>query len=81
MMFSAAGFFDSAPLELDCPVCGAMVQLTLGEGRRGKTVHCARGHAVSAGDAPELDRELRSLEDRIDASGHFGRLGRHASVR
>jgi hypothetical protein len=75
MLATATGFFDSAPLELGCPVCGATVQLTLGEGRRGSTVHCQRGHAVSAGDAPALDRELRRLEDRINSTGHFGRLG------
>jgi hypothetical protein len=80
-MTSAAGFFDSAPLEFDCPVCGATVQLTLGEGRRGETVLCATGHAVSAGDAPALDRELRRLEDRIDQTGHFGRLGQEPAAR
>jgi hypothetical protein len=76
MMASASGFFDAAPLELECPNCGARVQLTLGEGRRGETVLCERGHAVAAGDAPALDRELRRLEDRINSTGHFGRLGR-----
>jgi hypothetical protein len=80
-MTSAVGFFDSAPLEFDCPVCGATVQLTLGEGRRGATVLCARGHAVTAGDAPGLDRELRRLEDRIDRTGHFGRLGQGSTAR
>jgi hypothetical protein len=75
MLATATGFFDSAPLELECPVCGASVQLTLGEGRRGDTVLCEGGHSVTAGDAPELDRELRRLEDRINSSGHFGRLG------
>lgn len=75
---SAAGFFDTAPLDLACPVCGAAVQMTLGEGRRGATVLCERGHAVTAGDAPALDRELRRLEQRIDSTGHFARLGRHA---
>jgi hypothetical protein len=80
MMASAAGFFDAAPLELACPNCGASVQLTLGEGRRGDTVLCERGHSVTAGDAPALDRELRRLEARIDSTGHFGRLGRHATV-
>ena len=80
MMRSAEGFFDAAPLELECPVCHARVALTLGEGRRGATVRCARGHAVTAGDAPALDRELRRLEERMDATGHFGRLGReHAT--
>jgi hypothetical protein len=78
-MASASGFFDSAPLELACPNCGAMVQLTLGEGRRGETVLCERGHAVSAGDAPALDRELSRLEERINSTGHFGRLGQHAA--
>jgi hypothetical protein len=79
-MVSAAGFFDAAPLELACPVCGAAVTLTLGEGRRGETVLCERGHGVTAGDAPALDRELRRLEERIDSTGHFGRLGRHAAM-
>ena len=73
---SASGFFDSAPLEMSCPVCGAGVHLTLGEGRRGETVLCKRGHAVTAGDARALDRELRRLEERMDRTGHFGRLGR-----
>ena len=81
MMRSAVGFFDAAPLELECPVCGARVQLTLGEGRRGESVLCAEGHAVTAGDAPALDRELRRLEDRISAPGHFGRLGSGAGSR
>jgi hypothetical protein len=81
MMATASGFFDSAPLELACPVCGAQVQLTLGEGRRGETVLCERGHAVTAGDAPALDRELRRLEARLDSTGHFGRLGREAAAR
>ena len=76
MLATATGFFDTAPLELGCPVCGASVQLTLGEGRRGDTVLCERGHAVSADDAPALDRELRRLEDRMNATGHFARLGR-----
>ena len=80
-MTSAAGFFDSAPLELACPVCAATVQLTLGEGRRGATVLCERGHAVTAGDAPALDRELSRLEERINSSGHFGRLGREPAAR
>lgn len=80
-MTSATGFFDSAPLEFDCPACGAPVRLTLGEGRRGETVRCERGHAVTAGDAPALDRELRRLEARLDSTGHFGRLGRHAGAR
>jgi hypothetical protein len=79
-MTTAAGFFDAAPLELECPVCGAAVQLTLGEGRRGETVLCASGHAVTAGDAPQLDRELRRLEERIDRTGHFGRLGSGAGA-
>jgi hypothetical protein len=74
-MSSASGFFDAAPLSLECPTCGASVALTLGQGRRGETVLCASGHQVVAGDAPSLDRELRRLEDRIDATGHFGRLG------
>ncbi len=78
---SAAGFFDSAPLEFECPVCAATVHLTLGEGRRGDSVLCESGHTVSAGDAPALDRELRRLEGFIDGSGHFGRLGREASAR
>jgi hypothetical protein len=81
MMRSAAGFFDAAPLELECPVCGARVRLTLGEGRRGQSVRCAEGHSVTAGDAPALDRELSRLEDRIDSTGHFGRLGREAAAR
>ena len=81
MMASASGFFDSAPLELSCPVCGARVQLTLGEGRRGDTVLCGSGHAVAAGDAPALDRELRRLEARLDSTGNFGRLGREAAAR
>jgi hypothetical protein len=81
MMRSAAGFFDAAPLELECPVCGAAVQLTLGEGRRGKSVLCARGHSVTAGDAPALDRELRRLEERMNATGHFGRLGSGTAAR
>jgi hypothetical protein len=80
-MLRAEGFFDAAPLELECPVCRASVRLTLGEGRRGVTVRCAQGHAVTAGDAPALDRELRRLEERIDATGHFGRLGRQAAAR
>ena len=80
MMRTAEGFFDAAPLELECPVCRASVTLTLGEGRRGATVRCARGHAVTAGDAPELDRELRRLEERMDATGHFGRLGRRETA-
>lgn len=79
-MLSATGFFDAAPLELECPVCGASVQLTLGEGRRGATVLCAAGHAVTAGDAPALDRELRRLEERLDRTGHFGRLGSGAGA-
>jgi hypothetical protein len=79
-MVTASGFFDSAPLELSCPNCGADVHLTLGQGRRGETVLCERGHAVTAGDAPSLDRELRRLEDRIDSTGHFGRLGRHTAL-
>jgi hypothetical protein len=79
-MATPFGFFDDAPLELACPVCSAAVQLTLGEGRRGETVLCQRGHAVAAGDAPALDRELRRLEERIDSTGHFGRLGHHVSV-
>jgi len=81
MMRSAAGFFDAAPLELECPVCGASVQLTLGQGRRGQRVLCAQGHAVTAGDAPALDRELSRLEKRIDSTGHFGRLGREPAAR
>jgi hypothetical protein len=81
MMRSAAGFFDAAPLELDCPVCGATVRLTLGEGRRGQAVLCAEGHSVTAGDAPALDHELSKLEERIDSPGHFGRLGREAAAR
>ena len=80
-MMSAAGFFDAAPLELACPVCAATVEITLGEGRRGETVLCETGHAVSAGDAPALDRELRRLEDRIDQTGHFGRLGQEPAAR
>jgi len=79
-MMSAEGFFDSAPLELACPVCAAAVQITLGEGRRGATVLCERGHAVTA-DAPGLDRELRRLEQRIDSTGHFGRLGQESAAR
>ena len=79
-MMSAEGFFDSAPLELACPVCTATVQITLGEGRRGATVLCERGHAVTA-DAPGLDRELRRLEQRIDSTGHFGRLGQESAAR
>jgi hypothetical protein len=79
-MMSAEGFFDAAPLELACPVCTATVQLTLGEGRRGATVLCERGHAVTA-DAPGLDRELRRLEQRIDSTGHFGRLGQEPAAR
>jgi len=79
-MMSAEGFFDSAPLELACPVCAATVQITLGEGRRGATVLCDRGHAVTA-DAPGLDRELRRLEQRIDSTGHFGRLGQESAAR
>jgi hypothetical protein len=81
MMRSAAGFFDAAPLELECPLCGAAVQLTLGEGRRGQSVLCAKGHSVTAGDAPALDRELSRLEERINSTGHFGRLGRQAAAR
>jgi hypothetical protein len=81
MMRSAAGFFDAAPLQLECPVCGASVQMTLGEGRRGDSVLCARGHAVTAGDAPALDRELSRLEERINSTGHFGRLGRETAAR
>jgi len=77
-MSSSSGFFDAAPLSLDCPACGATVTLTLGQGRRGETVRCAAGHPVVAGDAPSLDRELRRLEQRIDRSGHFGRLGASA---
>jgi hypothetical protein len=80
MMANASGFFDAAPLELACPNCGATVHLTLGEGRRGATVRCAQGHAVAAGGAPALDRELRRLEDRINSTGHFGRLGRRVTV-
>jgi hypothetical protein len=80
MMRSAAGFFDAAPLELECPVCGASVRLTLGEGRRGESVRCAQGHAVTAGDAPALDHELSRLEERINATGHFGRLGRERAA-
>ena len=80
MRVTAAGFFDAAPLVLACPVCSASVQLTLGEGRRGDTVLCERGHAVTAGDAPALDRELRRLEDRIDSTGHFARLGARATA-
>ena len=79
-MMSAEGFFDSAPLELACPVCAATVQITLGEGRRGATVLCVRGHADTA-DAPGLDRELRRLEQRIDSTGHFGRLGQESAAR
>jgi len=79
-MMSAAGFFDAAPLELACPVCAATVQITLGEGRRGATVLCERGHAVTA-DALGLDRELSRLEQRIDSTGHFGRLGQEPAAR
>ena len=79
-MMSAEGFFDSAPLRPACPVCAATVQITLGEGRRGATVLCERGHAVTA-DAPGLDRELRRLEQRIDSTGHFGRLGQESAAR
>ena len=81
MMGSAEGFFDAAPLELECPVCRSSVRMTLGDGRRGATVHCAQGHAVTAGDAAALDRELRRLEERMDATGHFGRLGRRTAAR
>jgi hypothetical protein len=81
MIRSAAGFFDEAPLHLECPVCGASVKMTLGEGRRGDSVLCARGHAVTAGDAPALDRELSRLEERINSTGHFGRLGSAAGAR
>jgi hypothetical protein len=78
---SATGFFDEAPLQLECPVCGADVQMTLGEGRRGESVLCAKGHAVTAGDAPALDHELSRLEERINSTGHFGRLGSRAGAR
>jgi hypothetical protein len=72
-MAKAAGFFDSAPLTLECPVCGAMVHHTLGEGRRGFPARCPSGHLVDV-DGSSLDRELRQVEERLESSRHFGRL-------
>jgi hypothetical protein len=72
-MAKAAGFFDSAPLKLECPVCGDEVVLTLGEGRRATLARCADGHPVDV-DGSSLDRELRAIEDRLESSRHFGRL-------
>ena len=72
-MAKAAGFFDSAPLTLECPLCGDEVEHTLGAGRRGLPARCGSGHLVDV-DGSSLDRELRLIEERLESSRHFGRL-------
>jgi hypothetical protein len=75
-MAKAAGFFDSAPLTLECPLCGEPAVHTLGEGRRGTPAQCPAGHLVDV-DGSSLDRELRAVEERLSSSRHFGRLSAH----
>ena len=72
-MAKAAGFFDSAPLTLECPVTADRAVHTLGEGRRGTPAQCPAGHLVDV-DGSSLDRELRRIEERLSNSRHFGRL-------
>lgn len=67
---------DGADIDIDCPECGQIVKVTVGELRRSPMLTCPQGHEIAI-DGSEFDRDLRPADEALkeldDTIDKFGR--------